>query len=237
MALLDLVRDVCDEIGLPRPSAVGTSTDQLARQMFALANAELRNLSKRFDWPVLVREHTFETVPGQAVYLLPDGFSKMVGDSAYNADQYYNIKGSLSPQEWQWRKSQNLASLDRSKLRIYGSPAKINILPTPIAAETVVFEYITSNFAVSSGGVAIPKYAADSDTAYVDEHLVGLGLKWRTKHAKGLEFSADLVEYESSIKSGFAREIAAPSITIGGKTYHDDAEITGGYVRDSGYGA
>jgi hypothetical protein len=236
MALLDLVQRVCDEVGLPRPVAVAGSTDQLARQLYSLANAELEELSKRFDWPVLVREYNFPTVATQAAYTLPADYRKFLADTIYDKDRYYKMRGSLSAGDWQRTKAMNLGSLSCANVRIYGRPLKLNILPTPASVENVVFEYMTKNFVVDGSGNEQLRFSNDNDVSLIDEGLVRMGLKWRIKHAKGLEFSADLAEYEAVVAREFAAAMAQPHIPVG-FSRHADEPITSGTIPSSGFGA
>jgi hypothetical protein len=235
VALLDLVQRVCDEVGLPRPVTVASATDQLARQLFSLANAELEELSKRFDWPVLTREYNFPTVAAQAQYALPGDYRKFLANTVYDSSRYYQMRGSLSAGEWQRVKAMNLGALSCARVRIYGNPLKLNILPTPTAVENVVFEYMSKNFAVNGAGAEQLRYSNDSDTSLIDEGLVRIGLKWRIKHAKGLEFTADLAEYEAVVAREFAAAMAQPHIPVG-FSRHEDAPITSGYVPSQGFG-
>jgi hypothetical protein len=234
--LLDVVQRACDEVGLPRPAAVASSTEQLARQMFSLANAELNELSKRFNWPVLTREYNFVTVVDQAQYDLPADYRKFLQETIYESSRYYQMRGSISAGEWQRTKALNLGSLSTARVRIYGHPLKLNIVPAPVSAENVVFEYVTKNFAVNNANEEILRYSGDADTALVDEELIRLGLKWRIKHAKGLEFSADIAEYEAVVAREFASALAGPSIPVG-FSRNSELPLTRGYVSENGFGA
>lgn len=237
MPLLDVVQNVCDEVGLPRPAAVAASSDQLARQMLALANASLKSISREFTWPELQREHSFPTVIAQAAYALPANYRKLISHTVFDATKFYQMKGSVSPQEWQYTKSLNLGTLSRAKLRIYGNPLQIVILPTPAAVETVVFEYTTKNFAKDQANVEQLQYTVDTDTSIVNEDLIRMDLKWRIKHAKGLEFSADLAEAQAAMRSEFSKSMAFPAIQVGGRTIDEYPELTDGYTRDTGFGS
>jgi hypothetical protein len=221
---------------LPRPGAVASSSEQLARQMFSLANAELEELSKRFNWPVLTREHTFDTVVDQAVYDLPANYRKFLQDTIYERSRYYQMRGSLSAGEWQRTKAYNLGSMSTARVRIYGNPLKLNIVPTPVSVENVVFEFLTKNFATDADGAEILRYSSDADTAQVDEGLIRMGLKWRIKHAKGLEFSADLAEYEAVVNREYAAALAQPHIPVG-FSRTADVPLTEGYTPENGFGA
>jgi hypothetical protein len=94
---------------------------------------------------------------------------------------------------------------------------------------------MTKNFAAHEDGTETLRYSADNDVALVDEALVRMGLKWRVKHAKGLEFSADLAEYEAVVAREFAAALAAPSVTVG-FSRNPDLPITPGYVPENGFG-
>lgn len=236
MPLLDICQSVCDEVGLPRPSAIAASSEQLARQMYSLANAELQALSKNKEWPLLQKQYSFNTVGGTSQYALPADYRKLIGNTVYNMSAYYQLRGSITADEWERTKGLNLGSLSRAKIRIYGSPLMLNMVPTPTGVETVVFEYITKYFAVTEVGATILKYSNDTDTSVVNEELVRMGLKWRIKHAKGLEFGTDLQEYIEAVDADYAAALAAPDISVGRRTLRDAPELTEGYVRDNGFG-
>jgi len=235
MTLLTIVQSVCDEIGLPRPSQVATNSDQLARQMFSLANKELRELSKRYNWPALVRDYQVPVVAGVAAYALPADYRSLVADTAYAANQYQTVRGSLSPYEWQRRKQQLLNSLDRVGFRIYGSPQMMYFDPVPNAANPPLFEYVSKFYVTNMNNERIQQYVSDADTSVVDEDLVQMGLMWRIKHAKGIEFSADKAEYDMAVPREFAKALGTPSLSVGGRLY--DSPLTDGYVRDTNFGS
>lgn len=48
--LLEIITQVCNEIGLVAPSAVVSATDLQTKQMYALANREITELRQMFDW-------------------------------------------------------------------------------------------------------------------------------------------------------------------------------------------
>ena len=71
MTLLTMIQDSADEIGLPQPAAVFSSTDQTVRQMLALANREGRQLAQRYKWQALTKEASFANlVDADSVELL-----------------------------------------------------------------------------------------------------------------------------------------------------------------------
>lgn len=221
MSLLSICQGVCDEIGFPRPSSISANPDQLARQLFALANKELSVLSKSKPWPVLERLYNFATNAGVDTYELPQDFSSIISDTGYTVDiaGRYSFLGSITSIEWKYRKLQLLNATQRYAFRIMGG----NLVIDPVMADygggyglTFLFEYVTSYFAQDATfAVLKPRYVLDDDVSLVDESLVQMGLQWRIKHAKGLEFSADKDEYDQKVALEYAKGISLPEVQVG----------------------
>lgn len=241
MSLLSVVTEVADIAGLPRPATVAANTQQLARQMMAIANEVLEELC-RMPWPVLEVDYTFPTVIGQEAYALPADWQREVTDTAFLADQYYRLRGSLTPADWQRQKNALPSTLGRYKFRIYGNPLSIHVQPLPQKAEDIMLQYVTKNRVTGAGPVAKPLYTADTDVAIVPEELVRKGLKWRIKHAKGLEYAEDFNDYEASRGNMLAQQLAMGSMPVAyrgiGYYYGEDADCWyPGYIPETGYGA
>lgn len=235
MTLLSIAQAVADEVGLPRPTAIASGTDPLARQMFALANATIRDLRKK-DWPALVTAYSFNTVVSQEQYVLPTDFHRIISNSAYNASSYYALRNALAPAEWQRQRYGGFGGVGRFKARIFGFPSKISITPTPQVVDSVVYEYISKNSIVKDDASYSEFYTLDDDTAIVPEELVQLGLKWRVKHAKGLDYAEDFNEYENSKSEMLSRLMNLEDIPVAVRGVSDTGEITDGYIPENGFG-
>lgn len=236
MTLLSISKSVADSVGLPRPTSVGSSVGELERQMLALANMVLKDL-RRVDWPVLERSATIPLVVGLSEYDLEDDFERMIGDSAYNSSSYYAIRNQLTATEWQRQQYSGLSGTGRFKIRILGYPAAINIVPTPQVTDTVVYEYITKSTVLAVDGVTFKElYALDDDTAILPEEVVELGLKWRIKHAKGLDYTEDYNEYEGVKRQLMAQRSGLETLPVALRNYCDTGELTNGYVPENGFG-
>lgn len=236
MSLLTIAQRVADEVGLPRPGAVSSGTDQLARQMFALANAELEDLGKK-NWPVLSTAYTFPTVVAQETYTPPAGFARFVADTAFVASQYYGMRGALSANEWERRKNSLPSNTGRYRYRMFGAPLQLHIVPTPGTVEQIVIEYMSGLLVLDADNVTRkPLYVVDTDVSVVPEELVRKGLKWRIKHAKGLDYSEDFDAYEMSVDELFAQQLNLGAIPVAQRSLADIPELGDGYIRETGYG-
>lgn len=236
MTLLTIAQRVADEVGLPRPLAVAASTDQLARQMFALANATLEELGRK-NWPELVLTYSFPTVVNQEAYDAPVDYARFVTDTAFVTTMYYFLRGSLSANEWQRRLNGLPSTAGRYRYRVFSSPRKIHFVPAPQTVESITIEYVSASLAVDADNVRIPLYTTDTDTSVVPEELVRMGLKWRIKHAKGLDYSEDFNAYESAVSLLFAQSLNLGSTPVAQRYLYGDAEELGAfYVPETGFG-
>lgn len=219
MSLLMLVQAVTDELGLPRPAAVQSSTDQTVRQMLALANREGKQLARRFPWEALAKETSFTTVAaeiqGTLLTIAPD-FARFQNDTMYDRTRARSILGPLSAQEWQREKGAAATGM-RDQFRVRGG--KILFLPAPEAGRTVYFEYQSRNWCKNAAGSTEREaWAADTDLGILDEDLMALGLKWRFLKAKGLDYAEEFREYETRLYDARAQDGSKRRLEIGDGT-------------------
>lgn len=237
MSLIEMCRRVLAETGWPVPSAITSNSDGTAQQIFAIANTELRVLSQKYDWPQLEVELSFDTVVDQEEYPWPADFRKLEFASVFDTEEYYRIRGSLNIQQWNRYKHGLLGSVSHQRFRqkyVDGDPT-MELTPAPNDVRTYVALYYTNHYARDSDGVSIVEYVNDSDVSKIPEDLVELGVKWRFRRAKGLDFSAELAEYNAEVKSRFAGYKALGEIAVGGPSFSQDC-LTEGYVPDNGFG-
>lgn len=236
MSLLTICQDVADVIGLTRPAAIITGTDQLSRQMLGLAKETLEELCF-MDWPVLEITYSFNTIANQASYALPSDFRREVGDTVYAASQYYGVRGSLTASDWA-RQRGSLPDFWRYKFRIFGYPRVLQISPTPQVVENFILEYQTENRVVQTSGTLKSTFFDDTDTPLVPEDLVKRGLKWRVRRAKGLDYSEEFDDYELARSQRLSQALSLGSMPVANRSPFDGTEIglVGGYVPETGFG-
>lgn len=237
MTLLSICQNVLRITGWDDLSTISGNTDKTARQVMALANQEIVNLSKRFDWRHIVIAYEFATIADQSEYALPPDYAKLMKDSVYNKDEYYRLRSGMSDYQWnQWQYGL-LGSISHQRYKVTlntGSPVFV-ISPVPASAENMVLLY-KSNFPVfeADGVTAKEHYENDDDYSRIPEDVVEMGLLWRFKRAKGLDFSAELAEYNEMTRTRFAQTKGDSDLPVpnGAVT----PEITDGYVPDNGFG-
>lgn len=206
MSLLTICQTVADVVGIPRPSAIVSSTDTQVRRLFALANLEGKALAARYEWQELISEATFTTVATDsqgAISTLAPGYLYVVNGTMWNRDTQEPIAGSMSAQRWQAEKA-TVSAGPFYDYRIRGG--NLLFYPTPTAGDNVYFEYRSKNWCESSGGTGQAAWAADNDVGVLDEDLMALGLRWRFLQSAGLDYGESFREYEQRVGNAMARD-------------------------------
>ena len=213
MTLLSIIRDVAGRLSLPQPTIVVTSTDKQVIQLLALANEEGKSLASRTRWQALVEEQTFVTVAAaiQAT-ALPADFDRFIDNSFFNRSTRRPMTGPISPRQWQWIQAQPVYST--AYLMFRQRTGQFIITPTPPAGQTIAYEYVSKNWALSATSQAQSSFLADTDTSLLDEELIGLGLRWRFLRAKGLDYAEEMATYEAQVEQAVARDGGAAALSI-----------------------
>lgn len=205
MALLGMIQGVARRVGIPSPNVVATATDATVLQLLEFAQEEGRQLARFGDWRVLRKEKTFTTVAAetQTDTPIPTDWAGFIDGTFWNRSRREMLYGPATPDEWQMWKSQ-------STFPIYGTfylrGTSLLIAPTPTAGETIAYEYRSSYWCQSSGGTAQEYWQADTDTGILSERLMGLGVLWRFKQSRGMEWQPDYAKYEFEVQQALAAD-------------------------------
>lgn len=217
MSLLTMAQDAADDIGIPRPTAVIGSTDPTTRIMLAAANREGRNLAKRHPWQALKMETTFLTVADDvqtASGAVPAGFDRLIADTMWNRTQKVKIGGPITEAEYADFVGRGVGAV-YPFFRFRGN--KLLLTPDPTAGETYAYEYISKYWCGGSASTAPTQsaWAADDDIPYLDEEAMRLGIIWRYKKSRGLEYGQDFNDYEAYIAQLAGRDGARRVLDMG----------------------
>lgn len=241
MSLLTLCQQVARLIPTNVPTVLVGNTEKTASLLLACAQEEGEALNRRPEsyWTSMVKEHTFATVNGTADYDLPSDFRYLVDGTVWDRDNFWDMRGPLSPQEWQMYKSSVLGSTvttrKRYRIRNVSGTVKFSIDPTPTSADDLVFEYVSTNWCKSSGGTGQSSWLADSDTGVLDEYLIRLGVRWRILERLGMDWDAAYQEYEREVNTALGRDAGAPALKLSARVGIN--LIGASNVPDTGFGS
>lgn len=215
MTALTIITKAVRRLGITAPTAVFSSTDDQVIQLRELMNEEGQELARAYPWKVLTTEQTFTTV-AQAVQTsaVPSDFDWYINDTMWNRSTDIKIAGPVSPEEWQKMQALSSATLPNTVFRFRGSD--ILFYPSPTAGQTAAYEYVSKNWAQTSGGSGLSAMTADTDTAKLDEALVALGVTWRFLQAKGLDYAESFRTYQMEVGKAIGRDGGRKRIYLGG---------------------
>lgn len=223
MSLLTTIQYACGRFGVPVPTTVLGTVDVQVLQMLRLLEEEGNDLSMRNEWEALTIEASHTTVAtesqGSIATIASNGFRYIKNDTIWDRTNKLPVLGPLSAFDWQTLKAVNVTG-PRYRFRIRGGKLLVN--PTPTAGYSWFFEYITKNWILGADGVTYKQYfTLDTDTILLPEDLVLMGLRWRWKKEKGLDYAEDFSTYEMQVKQQTGRD--------GGKSviYMDDVSWRG----------
>ena len=211
MTCLTLVQTAWKRLGLQSPpSVVVGSVDPQVMQFLALLNEEGQTLAEETNWQALAQQGTFTTVATEiqgALSTIAPGCKFIVNDTIWNQSLRFPVFGPLSAQRWAQQKAMFYQG-PWNQFRVFDD--QIHFVPVPVAGQTCNFEYV-SKFWTSAGTT---EFTADTQTSLLDEEVMVMGLIWRFRQAKGLDYSADLEKYKRRLVNLVARETPKPVLTL-----------------------
>lgn len=216
MSLLTIVQDACNAIGFPSPtSVVSNPSDQTAQQAWRLANLAGKALYRRHPWQALHKEYTFTLSDGVQEYALPADYGYVIHDTTHNRSEQWQVAVPVTAQSWQQLKAQGAGATINMRGRIRGE--KIEFYDSVGAGQdgqTIALEYISNHWCESSVGARLSSFAADSDVALLDEHLILLDVIWRLKNAKGIDFDVSVQEFNLYLRTAMAQDGARRTLSM-----------------------
>lgn len=231
MPLLTLVQNTCKRISIASPTQVVGNTDAQIIQLLGLANEEGSELADRGNWQALTFEATHTTLATESQGLMTAitnaSFNRILVDTFWNRSMNVPVY-PVSPEEWQRMKAAGVTG-PYPNFRIRGN--YLLMYPTPTAGQMLAFEWISNYFCQDTNGDGRTAWAADTDTGRLDEDLMVLGLTWRWKAAKGLDYAEDFNIYEAAVLDALARDGAKPHLSMnggGGRRFMSNRNISQG---------
>jgi hypothetical protein len=198
-----------------KPTTIFSSPNQMELEIADLATDVAVDIMKSNEWRVKTLLHTLTGDGVTSSFPLPPDYDRMA------LAQHVH-----DPNNWLWGYTA-VESLDEWMLittsHFYGIPpgwwiilgGTIQFAPTPAAGTQAMFAYISKNIGSAADGSAIMSFTKDDDTFILDERLLTLGLIWRWKAQKGLEYAEDMTNYEIALTQAQARDKGSSAIRKG----------------------
>ena len=91
---------------------------------------------------------------------------------------------------------------------------QVHFDPVPVAADQIVFEYVSAYWCKSASGTPQASFAADTDVPILPDDLFVLGLKWRLLAAKGMNYAEERAAYDLAVARKQGRAFDAGPIAL-----------------------
>lgn len=203
MTLLEVIREYCKREGLRQPNAAISSNDAQVLQMVALLNKLLDDLMlnhSRFSRTIVEKTWTSTGVEiqGTITSLFP-GYLWLMPKSFYDRDATINIRGPVTPEEWQKLKALAAYNSAYPSYRIIGN--SLHLYPIVSATHTLAVEYKSEACVTAANGTLKKYFTVDTDTFNLNDSILLLGLEYLWRQKKGMEYEPIQDLYVKSIRS------------------------------------
>lgn len=221
MSLLTVVQEFCRRTGLSVPTSVVGDSDTQTQQLLGLVNELVGEITLvPYSFTALQREATFTTVSGAdqgaLSTLADDGYKSIIPDSMYNRTQNLPILGPILSDEWQRLQSMGMTGTNyyfRERL------GHLWFNPDATAGDTVAFEYRSTYAVVAADGTTYKAtFTVDTDTFLLPESLLTLGLRWKWREEKGLDYGSLRESFERQLYTYKAEDGTKSRIDLSGES-------------------
>jgi hypothetical protein len=226
---LEIAQRAMDELGLPRPTALATSTSVQSRQLLALLNAGGREFMRVHEWGDLITLATVTTEADESDYAVEADYHRMVDETHWDRTNDRRMGGPDSPQKDRWQRESGIAlgSIHRTFRQI--GKTEVRIYPTPtVADETLVYEYVSRYWARSADADAKEEVTVDTDYTVFDADLMVKDLKWRFFAAKGWAAEALKAERDAALAALISADVGGKTLSLAGRRRRGDGDMTAG---------
>lgn len=186
-----------------KPTSFFSSSDTLALELTDLVNEVARDIVDAHDWRSLTLLAALSGDGTAEAHDLPTDYQRMPKkakvwssswpglfyEAARDLDDWYDIKAFSSSGAPGWW------------ILLQG---KMNIWPVVPSGTQAQFYYITKDHAQNETGTSQDTFSADTDEFKLSERLLTLGLVWRWRAQKRLEYAEDLKNYELALSRDIA---------------------------------
>lgn len=176
------------------PATVFGSTDQVMIEMRDLVQDVAVDIAKSAEWRGLTK---IGTLTGAPSFPLPADYDRMLTGQGMQdqATWFWGYVAYMDVSEYLMAINGQVPTLDPGGWIILDGAFKF----WPAPNGTATYPYISKYIVRDTGGTAKEAFTADSDTFILPERLLTLGLMWRYKAQKGLEYAEDMATYEMAL--------------------------------------
>lgn len=175
--------------------SVFTATDTFARELVDLANDVAAGIVKANEWQALRTEGGVTGDGVSTAFAVPSDLDRLVTDAKLTLADGTQYNTTYTPDQ---------LTRDRvtgSERGWFFNGDQVQVFPALAFGTTARFWYVSKNFA---NGKTASLFTADSDTFFLPDRLLALGIIWQWRALKRLEYAEDMQNYEIALSQAMA---------------------------------
>jgi hypothetical protein len=188
-----------------KPTTFFGSSGTFENELCDLVNEVARDAFEYRDWQVMVRTHTITGDGSADAFDLPTDYDRMMVNSEVQDGPAW-LFGYTHVMDM----NQFLFLRDRGFVVPPGVwiifADQMNFAPAPPNGQTAMFPYISRNWARPASGSDKAAFDTDTDMFLLPESLLTLGLVWRWRQNKKLDFTDDDTAYANALSFHGAKD-------------------------------
>jgi hypothetical protein len=213
---VDLLKQLCGELGLPIQTTVVGADNVQGNQLLAALNAAGNELLMYYPWEQFVQELVFATQENVGEYALPDDWKYFTDQTQWDRTNHWPLMGPKSPQEWAWLKGGLIAAFPRTRYRVQNNKFCIWPIPSsPFTPFTFAMEYIRGTWVQpAGGGNKTAMVTLDGDSVLYDPWLMIKFTKLKFYQLKQFDTTAVQADFLRVFESLKGKDVGAPTLSL-----------------------
>lgn len=197
-----------------KPSVFFSSTGQFEQEMVDLVNEVAKDCIASEEWQALINVYNLPADGTKEDFDFPADYDRqLLNTDIQDLDNWvWGYEHITDMNEFIYRRARGFDLIPGSWI-IYGD--QFHFFPAPPASTTASFPYVSNYYAVGADSVAKPEFTADTDTFVLPERLLTLGLIWRWRENKKLDYTGDMEAFQKCIEELSSRDKGSQIIRRG----------------------
>ena len=202
--IVDVLKRAARECSVTDPDSWVTATGQAQvelRDDFMLETIE--EIVDRVDLPSPIGKQTTITGDGSEDYALPADFKRLMRTPTAVYETTTTRRAGVpitSDGDWTHLKTIGAAGAFRYfRIQGYDGNFTIGFLANPASGQSVTVSYVSNLWMANAAGTTGTMFTAEDDVLLLPRRVVELGIVWRFRKRKGLDYASTLAEYESNL--------------------------------------
>jgi hypothetical protein len=192
---------------------------QLEQELCDLVNEVAIDVAKYQDWQALTK---IANISGGTEIDLPDDYDRMIlnADIQQSANWVWGYYHISDINEYIYRTNSGWAPYPGGWILFEN---KLHFSPAPTG--NAQFPYISANWALDMDGTPKPQFTADTDSFALPERLLALGLVWRWREMKKLDYTGDPDAFIKALDEYAGKDAGSSIIRFNGTRRWPNASI------------